>query len=209
MKNVCKRCQKEFEFVIPQSFCSPECKEVAEDKKYAKGVICVECGYNWTPKSLYPRACPRCKAVNWDGKQGSGQVKDKETTTCMKCGKEKYREVAVCPYCKTIRSELGHWCGITLTQKDTMQRFLKAYQGEDSSILEFKKAYERVEVEKEGLLKEKDIEQGQTSKVIEQKELCIDAEDNIDNQLKLLEKTLEIAPIPKPAEIEDLLRVGE
>ena len=72
------------------------------------------------------------------------------------------------------------------------------------NILLVKKAFEEIEGDPK-----KECEQVQTSKVVEQKEICIDEEDNIDSQLELLEKTLEIAPILEPAEIGGLQEVGE
>lgn len=203
MKNVCKRCEKEFEFVIPQKYCSPECKEKGEQAQRTRYVVCLECGYTWTPKSLYPQVCPRCKSANWDGRTPplvSEELNENETVTCMKCGNEKRQGVAVCPYCKTIRGELGHWCGVTLTQYATIVRFLSSYKGRDEKILIIKEAFERAElIPRRQVEISKVSEQKEISKVKEQKEICIDEEDP-KYQIGLLEEVLGMMPIPQAAE---------
>jgi len=114
----------------------------------------------------------------------------------MKCGCTKKKDVAACPSCKTLRSELGHWCGITLSQKESLVRFLKNYQGEDPLIRALKGVFdqppEQVELSKVSA-------QVATSKVSEQVETCIDDEDPT-YQLILLDEILNIVPIPQTAE---------
>ncbi|MFA7221212.1 MAG: hypothetical protein WC119_12015 [Synergistaceae bacterium] len=37
-------------------------------------VICIHCGYHWTPRVETPKTCPGCKSRDWDG-QGYSRTK--------------------------------------------------------------------------------------------------------------------------------------
>lgn len=110
MENICKNCQKSFEFVIPQNFCSENCKIEYESNTGKKQYNCPHCKYIFKMKEEKDvKTCPVCRRYLW---KKDGSDVGISHLTCERCGniwvpRKIHERVKQCPKCKSVNWDRG------------------------------------------------------------------------------------------------------